>query len=201
MLHLLPIRLILLVFSVLVGLSVLLAGYAGWVGGGDTLRDATGLIRWSSTMASALVITCFMGWRWIPAVQLFIFPYLGGKWSGTVRFEGQNGPDQRDVSLEIKHTLFGLKLLLDSDESTSWTLVVHADRNPDFDRYRLYYVYLNERKEGCPGAGERYRGIAVLRVVWVTKPELQGDYFTDTHRRGTLHLKRNVVTSWWKIWR
>jgi hypothetical protein len=51
------------------------------------------------------------------------------------------------------HTLFGIRLLLESSESTFWTLVVHAERNTDFERYRLYYVYLNERKEGVPGPG------------------------------------------------
>ena len=61
-------------------------------------------------------------------------------------FEKDGDSQRRNVKLEIKHTLFGLRLVLDSKKSTSWTLVVHAERNRDFGRYRLYYVYLNERK-------------------------------------------------------
>ena len=199
MLNLLPIRLFLSSFAVLVGSAVLAAVYGGWLGG-DALRDASGVVRWSSTLALAVIVLFYAAWRWIPALQFLIFPYLGGQWAGTVRFQGSNGPDHRHVSLEIKHTPLGLRLLLDSDESTSRTLVVQADRDPDFDRFRIYYVYLNERKEGRPGGGQRYRGLAILRVTCSPQPELEGDYFTETHRRGTLHLTRSSETPIWKIW-
>ena len=90
---------------------------------------------------------------------------------------------------------------MDSEESTSFTLVVQADRDPDFDHYKLYYVYLNSRKEGVSGAGNRYRGLAVLRVETGNGLELKGDYFTETHRKGTLHLSRTRSHPWWKLWR
>ena len=175
--------------------------YAGWIGGGHVMHDAALLLRWSSTIGAEVIVVLFGAWRWIAPVQRFIFPYLGGRWSGIVQFQGDLGPDQRDVMLEIKHTLFGLRLMLDSKESTSWTLVVHAERHQDFERYRLYYVYLNERKEGIASAGERYRGLAVMRVVWGIPLQLNGDYFTDTHRRGTLHLSFDAPHPWWKLWR
>jgi hypothetical protein len=76
-------------------------------------------------------------------MQLFIFPYLGGRWSGVLRFNAGRGPEHRDVRLEIKHPLFGIQLLLDSNESTSSTLVVHAERNPDFQRYRIYIMFIS----------------------------------------------------------
>jgi hypothetical protein len=201
MLHLLPIRLVLQAVAALAATAILAGTYAGWVGEGDTLRDAATVIRWSSSLAIAVIALLYAGWRWVPAVERFIFPYLGGRWSGVVKFQGGNGPDHRDVCLEVKHTLFGLKFLLDSNESTSHTLVVHAERNPDFERYRLYYVYLNERKEGVAGAGLHYRGIAVLRVECGSRLALHGDYFTDTHRSGTLHLTRDAANPWWNWWR
>jgi hypothetical protein len=138
MLHLLPIRLVLQGVAVLVAATVLAATYPGWIGEGDAVHDAATVIRWSSSFAIAAIVLLYAGWRWVPAVQLFVFPYLGGHWSGVVEFQGRNGPDHRDVRLEVKHTLFGLRFLLDSAESTSCTLVVHAERNPDFARYRLY---------------------------------------------------------------
>jgi hypothetical protein len=113
----------------------------------------------------------------MPPIQKFIFPYLGGRWTGYVQFEGKEGTQRLNVKLEIKHTLFGLRLLLDSKESTSWTLLVHAERNRDFERYRLYYVYLNERKEGFANGGERYRGLAVMRIEPGARLKLQGDSF------------------------
>lgn len=201
MLHLLPIRMVLRVVAALVALAIFAASYAGWVGQGGAVHDMTVVTRLSSSLATAAIVLLYVYWRWIPAVQLLIFPYLGGRWSGVLHFTAGRGPEHRDVRLEIKHTLFAIKLLLDSNESTSSTLVVHAERNPYFQRYRIYYVYLNERKEGVPGAGERYRGLAVLRVEWGAQPELQGDYFTETNRSGTLHLRRDEGHPWWKLWR
>jgi hypothetical protein len=201
MLHLLPIRLILWVFAAFVALMVLAAVYMGIAGDEALFQDAAAAVRWSSSLATGIIVLLYASWRWIPPVQNMIFPYLGGEWSGILNYEGKNGPGERDVTLEVKHTLFGLHLMLDSKESTSWTLAVHAERHPDFDRYRLYYVYLNERKEGVAGAGERYRELAVMRVKPGKRMELQGDYFTDTHRRGTLHLARIKRTPRWKLWR
>ncbi|SRR5713101_3838564 len=201
MLHLLPIRWILGFAIAFVGLAVLAAVYAGWVGRGDGMADAALLLRWSSVAAVSTILLLFATWRWVPPVQRFIFPYLGGSWSGYILSPGEGGPQRLNVTLEIKHTLFGLRLLLDSKESTSWTLLVHAERNPDFERYRLYYVYLNERKEGFQNAGERYRGLAIIRVERGSRLKLSGNYFTETHRRGTLHLTLDTVHPWWKLWR
>jgi hypothetical protein len=47
----------------------------------------------------------------------------------------------------ISHTLFRLKLVLDSTESTSRTLVAHAEHDPELNRRRLYYVYRVKMKE------------------------------------------------------
>jgi hypothetical protein len=200
MLHLLPIRLVLQLFAGLVAVAVLAASYGGWVGQGDVVRDMAIVSRWSSAVAITAIALLFVLWRWLPPVQLLIFPYLGGRWSGVLRFQGDN-LGHRDIRLEIKHTLLTIKLLLDSDESTSSTLVVHAERNPDFQRYRVYYVYLNERKEGVPGAGDRYRGLAILRVEWGPDPKLLGNYFTEVGRSGRLDLRRDYRHPWWKLWR
>jgi hypothetical protein len=202
MLHLLPILWILRLFVLLVGGAVLAATYAGWFGGGDAVRDAETLMRWSATIATGGIVALFAAWRQIPVVQRWIFPYLGGRWSGVLEFLGPHGLERRQVTLEITHTLFGLRILLDSAESTSRTLVVHAERDPDFHRFRLFYVYLNDRKEGVVSAGEQYRGLSIIRVVGLAgSPELHGDYFTETHRRGTLHFTVDKLNPWWMLWR
>ena len=77
-----------------------------------------------------------------------IFPYLGGQWTGSIEFQGSHGCGTRDVSLRIDHTLFTIKLILESEESTSRTLSVCAYRDSGISRDRLYYVFQNERKEG-----------------------------------------------------
>jgi predicted pore-forming effector associated with SMODS systems len=201
MLHLLPIRWLLRVTVLVTSLAVLSGVYTGKIGAGQIALDARLLLGWSSIAAMVLVIFLFAAWRWIPPVQRLIFPYLGGKWSGFIRYEDVEGPHRLEVTMEIKHTLLGLRLLLDSRQSTSWTLVVHAERDSDFERYRLYYVYLNERRKGFANAGQRYRGLAVISVEPGSNPKLRGTYFTDTDRRGTLQLSVVALHPWWKLWR
>lgn len=199
MLHLLPIRLLLTCFAALVAMSVLAAFRAGWVGDGLS-TDMLWIVRWSSSVSLAAIILPFAVWRWSKRVQTYIFPYLGGCWSGQIRFPGETGPESRDVTLEVKHNLFGARMLLDSAESTSTTLLVHAERDTHFGRCKLYYAYLNERKEGVPSSGERYRGLAMIRIIPGSPTRLEGSYFTETNRSGTLHLIRDSVAAWWQFW-
>jgi hypothetical protein len=201
MLHLLPIRWLLRITFVVVGLAVLCATYAGWLGGGEAIRDAVVVLRWSSIGSVSLIVLFFAAWRWIPPIQRSIFPYLGGRWAGYIEFEEKRVTQRRNATLEIKHTLFGLRLLLDTKESASWTLAVHAERDSDFQRYRLFYAFVNERKDGFLNAGQRYRGLAVHRVEPGTRPALHGSYFTDASRSGTLHLSLDGLNPWWKLWR
>lgn len=201
MLHLLPIRHLLAVTVALVALAVLAAVYAGVVGTGNALDDVKWVIRSSSTAAVLLSLLPYAAWRWMPALQRITFPYLGGDWTGELEFQGPNGVGTRQVVLIIKHSLLRIVLILDSAESTSRTLVVHAERDAGISRDRLYYVYLNERKEGTPGAGDRYRGLAVLRIEMSRRPTLHGDYFTERQGIGTLQLQRRRSHPWWALWK
>ncbi|MEW1781346.1 hypothetical protein AB0305_04000 [Arthrobacter sp. NPDC080086] len=200
MLHLLPLRAALRLLIILVAVGVALMFGAGILSDKEIFKAATQLVRWSTLIVTGSTLLCYAGWRWIPIIQRWIFPYLGGDWEGTLVYSRGTSEATVPIQLLVKHTLFGIRLLLDSAESTSQTLVVHAEKDPDFDRYKLYYVYLNQRKEGVQGAGDRYRGLAVLRVD-NDGLLLQGDYFTENHRRGTLSLAYKKPTAWWKIWR
>ncbi|PVX83674.1 hypothetical protein C7402_10678 [Paraburkholderia unamae] len=200
MLHLLPLRSVMRLVFVLVALAVFLLTGAGFFANQDLVHTATLFARWSAGGATAIVLLGYAAWRWIPQIQNWIFPYLGGDWEGTLTYDSPGGKATIPIQLLVKHTLVGLRLLLESAESTSETLVVHAERNADFARYRLYYVYMNQRKEGVAGSGARYRGVSVLRLD-AEKMRLDGDYFTETHRHGTLSLTYIRPTAWWKIWR
>lgn len=201
MLHLLPIRKLLTVIVALVGLAVLAAVYAGVVGSGDAIADVKWIIRYASLAALALTIVPYAAWRWLPSLQRLTFPYLGGDWTGELVFQGPKGTGTREITLAVSHSLLRIVLVLDSAESTSRTLVVHAERDVGINRDRLYYVYLNERKEGVPGSGERYRGLAVLRVEMSTPPTLHGDYFTERKGTGKLRLERLRSHPWWALWK
>lgn len=199
MLHLLPVRWLLTLTIVVAASTMLVAMYAGYMGTGG-LEDAIKIIRWSSASAVALPIVASAAWRWVPALQHITFPYLGGEWEGKLAFQGLRGSGTKDVRLDVTHRLFGLKLLLETNESTSRTLVAHAQYDADLSRNKIYYVYLNERKEGVLAAGEHYKGLATLRVE-SEGSLLQGDYFTETNSAGTLHAYRVKKHAWWEIWK
>jgi len=201
MLHLLPIRYLLTAIIVLVALVVLGAVYEGTVGTGNILADVKSVFHWASIAALALMFVPYVAWRWVPGLQRIVFPYLGGEWEGQLQFEGRRGAGTREITLTINHSLLKIALILDSAESTSRTLVVHADRDAGINRDRLYYVYINERKEGVVGAGDRYRGLAVLRIEMSDCPALYGDYFTETQAHGRLTLNRRQCHPWWTLWK
>lgn len=201
MLHLLPIRALLTVVIACAAIVVVDAVYRGNLGNGDALADARVVIEHSSAAAFAFLVASLAVWRWIPFLQNFVFPYLGGEWTGVVQYQGNQGNGTRPVTLSVTHTLMGIRLVLDSAESTSRTLVVHAERDAEISRNRLYYVYLNERKEGVAGAGAMYRGLAILRVEAAPQFALIGNYFTDQQGTGSLHLTRSRRHAWWKLWK
>lgn len=199
MLHLLPIRLILTIFVVVALVSF--AGFTGWFGSVASLGEFPRVVRWAGALVTGGIIFLFAAWRWFSFAQAAIFPYLGGSWTGTLAFKKDGVAETREATLQVKHSLAGIVMILETDESISWTLVVHADKDRHFEQYRLYYAYLNERKEGTEGAGDRYRGLAILRIEKGRPLAMAGNYFTDRHRSGTLRLTQTSPNPWWKLWR
>jgi hypothetical protein len=129
-----------------------------------------------------------------------MFPSLGGQWEGFVEFPGIG--ERRSVTLTIKHALFELRILLESEESSSSTLVAHAERDPDFDRFRLYYVYRNEPKIGTVRLREAYWGVAIVSVDASLRPiTLVGEYLTDSHRKGVLRAQLKAPNPRWQLTR
>lgn len=151
--------------------------------------------RWSLPVVFGLIAISFAAWRWIPALQRAVFPYLGGRWEGTLNFQGEQGAGSRAVRIEVRHTLFDLHVLMESDQSTSQTVVVHAERSV-FERYRLFYVFLNTRRESATNSGQAYRGLAILEV---DAGKLTGHYFTERGSQGELHVVRVSRRPWWHL--
>ncbi len=200
MLHLYPVRAVLTAIVALSAFALLATMYSGLVGRLGFIHDVRLVASLSSSVAATLYVVSHLAWRWLPIVRRAIFPYLGGRWVGELRFEGLDGQEMRIISLNIEHTPYRLSMVLDSAESTSQTLTVHAERVPGADGGRLYYVFVNRRKEGLPGAGDTYRGLAVMRIEQGSGT-LHGDYFTERRRTGTLFLSMVQRHPWWMPWK
>lgn len=200
--HLFPIKSVLTFCFALGALAVFAAMYLGWAPQDDWFKNAQKVIRWSTSAAIALPILLYVLWRFVPSIQALIFPYLGGHWAGNLEFSGSRGSGSRKITLIVDHTPLSLKMFLDSEESFSMTLAVHAERNQESAmRKRLYYVYLNERKEGFPGAGQTYRGLAIMRVENEKGLKLHGNYFTEEGQAGILNLSRKDPHPLWTFWK
>jgi hypothetical protein len=200
MLHLLPFRVL---SVVLVGGSValILLMFHFGIYGRNIVDDFVSLMKAASIVGTVGPIAFYLAWRWIPWVQKGIFPYLGGVWKGHLSYDGKNGKGKRDITLTVNQSPFQVRLILDSKESVSRTLSVQADRDGGTDRNRLYYVFLNERKEGVTNPGQKYRGLAVLGVVDEANNILAGDYFTEAKSLGQLHLSNRQPHPWWSLWK
>lgn len=201
MLHLLPLTALVRALIIAVAAPVLLAVWAGYVGTENAITSALGVIRYSYVITVAIVIAVAALWRWSASVQNLIFPYLGGEWSGEIEFQTDAGKETRAVTLRITHNIAAISLLLESEESRSRTLVVHADRDKDVRYDRLYYLYRNERREGVLNAGAAYRGTAILGILPGSPLRLEGSYFTEGQRHGLLHLQRDRRHAAWAIWK
>lgn len=200
MFHLIPIKQVL---SALVFISAGLAYLAmnlGVIGQQSVVQDMGLFLRTSTYLVLSLGILCMFAWRHVAYLQGFIFPYLGGKWEGKIEFSTDKGSETRHVTMTVYHSLLKVTMLLESEESSSRTLATHAERDQMLNRNRVYYVYRNERKEGVPGAGDHYRGLAVLRVEPSNETRLLGDYFTEMRRTGRLELARKEWHPWWRFW-
>lgn len=102
--------------------------------------------------------------------------------------------------MKVNHNLLGIRILLETAESTSWTLSCHAERDKVFGTCNLFYVYTNQRKEGNKGGGTSYRGLAIMRVDKNGDFKLHADYFTEHLRKGQIHLTRTEQTPPWRFW-
>lgn len=190
MLHLLPFRALIKTLLAGTALAVLVATTAGWLGSGSLLQQTVIVLRWLGTVDFAIVMLIFVGWRYVPFAQRYIFPYLGGTWTGTIHYQRDGAARQKQATLQIHQSLLRVRLLLETDESESHTLIVYPQRDADFQRFRLYYVYENRTKEGQEQRRPSYRGIAIVRVELKPKFVLAGDYFTEQNGVGTVLFTR-----------
>jgi hypothetical protein len=139
----------------------------------------------------ALLIASHAAWRLFPSLQRATFPYLGGHWTGVLRYGPADAQELREANLYIKHGINGMSLVLDTRESTSVTLAVVATRDPTGSQYHVYYVFENRRKPEYikPGFPVVYRGVAILKLAHCSGIKLSGEYFTDQPTRGVAEFE------------
>lgn len=201
MLYLLPISKILqtlVLFGILFGASIFALFGADAILSIDSISY---FVTASSLIVVIGMITLAVAWRFTPRLQESHFPYLGGEWIGKLKFETEKGPREKSVNLEIRHNLFEIDIILETDESISRTLAAHAEKRKGFARFRLIHVYENERKEGVADAGVSHRGTTIFRISSISDETIDAEYYTEKHTSGTICMSRRKTNSPWMPWR
>jgi hypothetical protein len=194
MLHLLPLRWLLKAAVVLTALGLVAAAALGTLGPGGFTSALGAALRIALLVEAALWILLTFGWSYTPGFKERVFPEIGGSWHGHIHYVREGASQSKPATLHIHQNLTSLRLLLETDESESQTLVARPERDPDFSRFKLFYIYENTRKEGMPGAGRIYRGTAFLVLPPGRPKQLSGSYFTEQGGVGTLEFARNDAT-------
>ncbi len=203
MLHLVPLRLLLTVYALIVMASYAGALKVGFVSNHTNLGIAAGIFKVATPVAIIAMLVGLIAWRFVPAfVQDMLFPYLGGHWTGEIEFEDAAGNHvKHPATLDAVHTPTQIRFVLSTKESSSETLMVHARKAlPPSDIAKLVYIYEVERREGYAGAGDRYRGSAFVDVKTQPAKSMTGSYVAGK-RSGTLRMTLKAATPRWKIWR
>ncbi len=182
-----PFRILL---QALVAATIIFVVGVGWLAPADGVIGAQlAALRWAPLVPLVFLFVLYWSWRLIEPLQALTFPYLGGDWNGSLRYETHDGKcGERTARLSIRHGFFGLHMRLLTEESTSRTLAIATARDPAFGDFRLYYVFEVSRIAGI-GADKVYRGTAVVQID-LKKTLLSGDYFTEHKSTGHISFER-----------
>ncbi len=168
----------------------------------------------------AIGIAAHHVWKTSPRIQAAYFPYIGGIWTGKLRFVRSIPPgngraidsnqtngsanqfeETRYCDMTINHNLLSIKIVLKTEESISETIFVSPRREVGNDQRRIYYIYNNERNPGVLNPGHNYRGAAALEIVSPAYELLRGEYFTDQRRGGKLDAILKSKHPKWAFWK
>jgi hypothetical protein len=169
-----------------------------------TLASAMTVVRRVLGVEAVIALIVYYGWHYFPGMtQRWIYPHIEDTWDGTINYfhEGKHG--RKEAVLHVSQSLVRIRLVLETDESVSETLVVRPERDSDFSRFRLFYIYENRQRDGLPNNGRSYRGTALIELGPGKPSCLVGTYFTDQRGTGTIEFRRRRdARKWyWGWWR
>lgn len=202
MLHLLPLRFIgrfVLTVTVLAVVGLILFGGAL---NEPTLASAMTVVRWVLGAEAAMAALVFYCWHYVPGLtDRWVYPHIDGTWDGEICYVRDGELGTKTAVLQISQSLVKIRLVMTTDESISETLVVRPERDPDFSRFRLFYIYENRQRDGLPNNGRSYRGTALIELGPGKPLTLVGTYFTDQRGTGTIDFRRRPPRRrWYSAW-
>lgn len=135
-------------------------------------------------------------WKYIPALNYWIFPDLNGEWDAKIDWNWEKGLEIKTGTKKgcvvIKQSLLKFSVDLITDESESSTLVVKPYKESESEQPAFYYMYKSESKEPDSRGSCEHKGAAVLKVPHGTLNTLSGNYFTNRSTYGRYTFERKI---------
>ena len=129
-------------------------------------------------------------WRWIPALNRWLYPDIGGEWDITINWQREGRKGVVYAKAVIRQDFARLSMDVISESSDSQTLVAQPKREPESGTPVLYYVYFVIPKFLTDERKPPYFGAAKLKFSEVEGGELSGNYWTSQQTRGHFRLSR-----------
>ena len=125
-------------------------------------------------------------WKWKKLYKWLVkIPNLNGVWSGRIQTTYRDNKII-NAKLEIVQTLFEVRCVLSTDESTSTSISCDFILESDTLNDKLSYVYRNEPSMIKRESSAIHYGSAILDI---NKDGLKGCYWTDRKTTGELYFE------------
>lgn len=122
-------------------------------------------------------------WRFNPLVKI---PKLNSKYKGIIKYNFNNKDGQKNIKLEIKQTLFSIKVKAITDINRSRTIT--GSIALEGDEYYLYYVYITDPSSvELKGNSIQY---GTCRLLLEDVNNLNGKYWTTSRTIGDIELTK-----------
>lgn len=190
MIHLIPYRDLLKFLLIITGIAILSVISLGLFGDKSFFQKSVTITSYLMTADTILGVILYFLWHRISYFTNKVFPYINGEWSGNICYKIGDNIHNKDATLLVMQNLLEMHMILETDESISQTMIVYPKKDEIFPVFKLFYIFENRRKEGVNNANQSYRGTAIIRLAPGKPNELDGDYFTDQLKSGTIHFTR-----------
>lgn len=181
---------------------VIILGYQGlsewWSGQSPPIYKLFSIIVF--IIGAVLTVVANWAWKWVwrcfPILSKVFFPDLNGTWVGNLQTTWKNPetgviPGPIPSTVTIRQGLFDISIKQVTGESTSHSMRVIADADPNADRYRLWYSYANQPKAEFYQRSTQHEGFAWLEISLADAPDrLTGQYYTSRKTSGDMTLRR-----------
>ncbi len=151
------------------------------------------LIAFTVVLMLVVVFWNFL-WNKVPFISNWLFPNLSGDWNFEIKWQGicdESKSGKKSGTAKIRHTLFDLKISVDTDDSKSEVIDATPYKSSTKEKY-LRYIYKNERQNTESRTNINHNGVVPQLKISDDFNTMEGDYFTDRGTKGQVSFRKIV---------